>query len=181
MNIREALTDPDLRARMERVRLLLTDVDGVLTDGGIAYDSHGNEWKQFHVRDGLGLKLAQQAGLKVGVISARKSAVATLRAKELALEHIVVGEADKRKALRGILKQESADASQVCYIGDDLHDIPVFRAVGLAVAVGDAVDPAKAAAHAVTELKGGAGAVREVVDAVLEAQGKWPDLLKAFS
>jgi 3-deoxy-D-manno-octulosonate 8-phosphate phosphatase (KDO 8-P phosphatase) len=155
------------------IRLLLLDVDGVLTEGQIVYDGSGRELKSFNIKDGHGIKLLQRAGLEVGILSGRRSAAVRLRAKELGIRLLRQRVLDKGKALETILRQKKFTAEQICFVGDDLVDLPVLACVGLAVAVTDSVADVKANAHYITHLPGGQGAVREVCDLILKAQGKW--------
>ncbi len=159
-------------AQAARIRLLLMDVDGTLTDGGLYYLPDGgvmNFALRFHVRDGLGLQRARQAGLLVGIISGRSSPQVRRRAEELGLDEIHLGVADKRAALEQILAQRGLSAGETCYIGDDVVDLPAMKLAGLSIAVADAHPDVRAAASWVTTLPGGAGAVREAVDAILAA------------
>lgn len=166
---------PSVQRRARAVKALLLDVDGVLTDGGMSFDAHGNEWKRFHVHDGLGVKLAQAAGMVTGLVSARDCAVVRKRAEDLGMPHIHLGAMDKRKALEQITAETGIAMDAVCFVGDDLPDVPVLCRVGLAVAVGNAVQEVKAHAHYITQLKGGDGAVRETVELILSAQGVLKD------
>jgi 3-deoxy-D-manno-octulosonate 8-phosphate phosphatase (KDO 8-P phosphatase) len=164
------MTSPKKRAA--NIRLAAFDIDGVLTDGTLTYDDRGREYKTFHAHDGLGLKLLQQAGIAVAVISARQSTVVEIRMRELGIELVYQGQQDKLKALHQLLQRLSLEPSQVAYTGDDLQDLPVMRAVGFAVAVANAVTTVKQAAHWVTERSGGRGAVREICEYILSAQDK---------
>jgi len=163
-----------LSAKLCRIKLLLCDVDGVLTDGSIFIGSAG-EFKQFNIRDGLGLVLLRRAGLKIGWVSARPSPVTTLRARELKI-HFLIQQKDrssKTAAVEKLLAQEQIGWDEVCFVGDDIVDLGPLRRAGLAVAVADGVAEARAAAHLVTRAGGGRGAVREVVELILKAQKKW--------
>ena len=166
------LTPAQLRARLKQIKLLLCDVDGVLTDGGIFITSEG-EFKRFHVQDGLGQRLAAHAGLKVGWVSARPSLITTRRAEELKTDFIIQTREGKVSAVAGILAQTGLTWDEACFVGDDLVDLGVFRRVGLAIAPADARPEALAAAHRITKARGGNGCVREVVEMILKAQGKW--------
>ena len=162
------------------IRLLLLDVDGVLTDGRIVYDGAGRELKFFDIKDGQGIKLLQQAGLEVGILSGRKSPALRLRAKELGIRLVRQRVLDKGKALETILHKKRFRAEQICFVGDDLVDLPVLARVGLAVAVADSVEDVKANAHYISRHPGGQGAVREVCDLILKAQGKWKAVTQKF-
>jgi 3-deoxy-D-manno-octulosonate 8-phosphate phosphatase (KDO 8-P phosphatase) len=165
---------PDLAARAAAVQLLLLDVDGVLTDGSIVYTDAGQELKRFHVRDGSGLKLWRAAGKRAAIVSGRSSAAVTRRAAELGVTPVLQGRDDKLAALAEVLAATGLRAEQVCAIGDDLPDVPVFRACGLAVAVADACPEARAAAQYVTAVPGGRGAVRDAIEWLLKLEGRWP-------
>ena len=160
--------------------MILSDVDGVLTDGRIIFDNQGIETKQFHVRDGMGVRLWHKAGYRFGVITHRSSHIVKLRVTELGIEILRQGIDDKMTAMRGILKELQLDPSQVCYLGDDLPDLPAVHAVGLGVAVADACPELREAAQYVTALPGGRGAVRETIELILKAQGRWEDLIQAY-
>ncbi len=170
----------DWENRARRVRLLLLDVDGVLTDGRIIYDNSGNEWKFFDVKDGHGIKLLQRAGLEVGILTGRKAKGTTIRARELGIRLVVQKALDKGKALEEIQKKRKIDGPSIGYIGDDLVDIPVFARVGFAVATADGVAEAKRCAHYVTRRRGGRGAVREVCELILKCQDKWKDVTRRY-
>ena len=162
------------------VELILSDVDGVLTDGGIWYDNQGVEIKQFHIRDGLGIKLWQRAGFRFGVLTARSSHIVKLRAQELGIEIVRQGFENKLPVARDILRELGLSPEKVCYIGDDLTDLPVIRYVGLGVAVADAAAEVRAAAAYVTTSTGGRGAVRELVELVLKAKSRWEDVIQRY-
>ena len=162
--------------RCKDVELMLSDVDGVLTDGGIIFDNQGIEIKRFHVRDGFGIHLWQRAGFKFGILTARTSHIVKVRANELGVDLVRQGFEDKLPAARQVIEELGIDASQVCYIGDDLPDLPVIAAVGLGVAVSDATEELRSAADYVSALPGGQGAVREVIEVVLKAKGLWDEL-----
>jgi len=167
----------DLCRRIERI---LSDVDGVLTDGGIWYDNQGVELKAFHIRDGLGIKLWQRAGFKFGLLTARTSHIVKLRALELGIDLVRQGFENKLPAAQDILRELQLEPDQVCYIGDDLTDLPVIRHVGLGVAVADAVSEVRSAATYITKSPGGRGAVREVVELVLKGKSRWDDVVQRY-
>ncbi len=169
-----------LDQRCRNIELLLTDVDGVLTDGALIFDNQGIESKQFHVRDGLGIKLWQRAGYRFGILTARTSHIVRLRASELGIAIIRQGFEDKARAIDDILTDQQLQADQVCYVGDDLPDLPVFRRVGLGVAVSDAVAEVRSAAQLVTELPGGKGAIRELIERLLKSKNRWSDLIRKY-
>lgn len=173
----------DAIRRAKRIKLLLMDCDGVLTDGRIMLLENGDEQKTFNVRDGHGIVLVHRAGLKTGIISGRSSSFVQKRAWELGMpqEFVWQGCHNKIETCEDVLTRAQLDASEVAYIGDDVTDIPIMQRVGLAVAVADAEEETKRAAHFVTERTGGNGAVREVTDLILKAQGKWDDLMKRYT
>jgi 3-deoxy-D-manno-octulosonate 8-phosphate phosphatase (KDO 8-P phosphatase) len=170
----------DVSARAQPIKLLLMDCDGVLTDGRLWLTTDGDEQKAFHARDGLGISLLHQAGLQTGIISGRRSAAVERRGKDLKMSYIRQYAKDKVKALEEILAEAGVTANECGYIGDDVIDIPVMNRVGFAVAVADAVADTKQAANYITTLKGGQGAVREVCDLILKAQGRWDEVLGRF-
>lgn len=170
------LAPAQLRARLKRIKLLLCDVDGVLTDGAIFITGEG-EFKRFHVHDGLGQRMAARAGLKVGWVSARPSAITTRRGEELKTDFIVQTRDGKVPAVERILAETGLSWSDACFLGDDVVDLGVLRRVGLAISPADARPEAKAAAHFLTKAKGGNGCVREVVEMILKAQGKWATVM----
>ncbi|MGH8295731.1 MAG: KdsC family phosphatase [Steroidobacteraceae bacterium] len=153
-----------------RVRLLVLDIDGVLTDGRLYYGTRGEALKVFHVRDGLGLKLLAAAGVKVAVISGRRSAMAGRRCRELGIRHLFQGVDDKLAAFQRLRERLGMACGDCACVGDDVQDVPLMREVGLAFAVADAHPRARSAAHVVTTLPGGKGAVREVCDYLLDAR-----------
>ena len=173
---------PNTKKRASRIKLLLMDADGVLTDGRVYLqslpDGSAQELKVFHAHDGLAVKTARSVGLRCGVITGRKSAALALRAKEMDLEFVYEGQAQKIPALDEILAKAGVRDEEVAYVGDDLPDLPIFSRVGLAIAVANASDEVKRAAHFVTKNCGGQGAVREVVELILKAQGKWTDAIR---
>lgn len=162
-----------LADRCAIVELLVLDVDGVLTSGGIGYDDAEAEFKTFHVRDGSALKLWRGASKRIAVLTGRTSPVVARRAAELGVEFVAQGAADKMDGYRRVLAETGVHPEQVAAVGDDLPDLPVLRYCGLAVAVADACAEVRAAAHYVTRADGGRGAVREVVELILRCQGAW--------
>jgi 3-deoxy-D-manno-octulosonate 8-phosphate phosphatase (KDO 8-P phosphatase) len=170
----------DIDARVRRLRLLLFDVDGVLTDGRILMHGDGSESKQFHIRDGTGLVWARRVGLLTGVLSARSSLATTERARQLGVPIVLQGVDDKLAAYRDLLIQHEIADDQVAFMGDDVMDLPVLGRVGLACAPADAVPEVRERVHWVSEAAGGAGAVRELIDLVLRVQGHWPGLLGSY-
>ena len=170
----------ELRQRAASVRALILDVDGVLTDGRIIYDEFGDELKHFDVQDGAGLALWHQAGLKSALITARKAKLVARRAKELRIDCVVQRAADKRKAYDAILRRLHLKPEETCAMGDDLMELPILRRAGLAVAVANAVSEVKASCHYVTQHSGGRGAVRETIELILKAQGRWEPILARY-
>jgi 3-deoxy-D-manno-octulosonate 8-phosphate phosphatase (KDO 8-P phosphatase) len=170
-----------LLERARKTRLLMMDVDGVLTDGRIIQDGHGHELKVFDVKDGHGIVMAHRAKLRTALISGRESETITRRAEELGIELVFQKIWNKLEVYEKILVDTELTHDEVAYIGDDLIDIPLLRRVGLAVAVADAVDEVKAAAHLITQRPGGQGAVREVIELILRAQDHWDSLIERYT
>jgi 3-deoxy-D-manno-octulosonate 8-phosphate phosphatase (KDO 8-P phosphatase) len=166
-----------LHERCAAIAMLIVDVDGVLTDGGIVYGSADLEHKRFHVRDGSGLKMWHQCGKLSGLLTGRRSQVVDRRAAELGIGLVRQGAAEKLPAYRSLLAEAGVTAEAVCYIGDDLPDLPPLRACGLAVAVADACTEVRADAHYITRTPGGRGAVREAIELILRCQGHWERLV----
>ena len=169
-----------IERRASRIKLLLMDCDGVLTDGRLWLPDDGDEQKSFNTHDGLGLALLHRAGLKSGIITGRSSRAVARRAQELGVEFVCQGNPDKTAAFEQVLQQAGVDENEVAFVGDDLPDIPLMNRAELAVAVADAVEEARAAAHYVTRAKGGRGAVREVIEIILKSQGRWHDLVEDY-
>jgi len=163
-----------------RVRLLILDVDGVLTDGRIIWDSEGRETKQFNVRDGSAIKWLMRAGVGVAWLTGRSSPVVEERARELGVQEVIQGAKQKLPAYEALLRRSGVQTEDVCYLGDDLPDIPVLKRVGLACAVADAAEEVKAVCQVVTRAAGGSGAVREIAERILRAQGAWEELLARY-
>ncbi|MFN4131563.1 MAG: KdsC family phosphatase [Caldimicrobium sp.] len=171
---------PNVLERAKKIKLLLLDVDGVLTDGGIILTGEGEEIKVFSVLDGMGIKLLQKARVEVGILSGRHSSVVVHRAKELGIELIYQGELVKLHAFEKILKEKNLRADEVAYAGDDWLDIPLLKQVGLAIGVPNAWPPVNEYVHYVTMKEGGKGAVREICDLILTAKGLWDTFLKDY-
>ena len=167
------MKDEALAARCRRLRLILTDVDGVMTDGTILLLPDGSEARAFHVRDGLGIVLAHRAGLRTGLLSGRSSPAVARRAEELGIAVVLQGIADKASAMRELLQREGLDAHEVAYMGDDVNDLPVMTEAGLSAAPADAPLEVRAQAFMVTEAAGGRGCLREFIEAILRARGDW--------
>jgi len=170
----------DIPSRCRRIQMILSDVDGVMTDGRLIYNNDGIETKRFHVRDGQGISLWRKAGYPFGLITLRDSHIVQKRARELNLEIVHQGAKDKAASMREILQEQKVEPDQVCYIGDDLPDVGAVRLAGLGVAVADACPELRNAANYVTQLPGGSGAVREIVELILKAQDRWDELIAPF-
>jgi 3-deoxy-D-manno-octulosonate 8-phosphate phosphatase (KDO 8-P phosphatase) len=156
------------------------DVDGTLTDGAITYAEDGTEWKSFHSKDGLGIKLLAMAGIEAAIVTGRSSAVVARRAKELGIREVVQGAGDKVAAVRRLRERLGVPATAVAYAGDDLSDLPAMRAAAFSAAPADAAPEVRGAATFVSRLGGGRGAVREAIEALLRREGRWERVLAAF-
>ncbi len=167
--------------RARQIRLVLLDVDGVLTDGTVTIDAAGEESKGFNIKDGAAIVCAMGAGLSVGLLSARESRATTERAKQLGITIVVQGASSKSAAFDEIVRELNVEPDQVAYMGDDLVDLPVMRRSGLAGAPADAAAETLAAAHWVSGFDGGRGAVREFFELILKAQGRWTAIVSEFS
>jgi 3-deoxy-D-manno-octulosonate 8-phosphate phosphatase (KDO 8-P phosphatase) len=165
---------------IEKIRAVICDVDGVLTDGGIYLGGDGAELKRFHVADGTGIKYLLRSGIQVAFLTGRESDVVTRRAQELGVEHVRQGAKQKLPAYESLAAELGLEDEEICYIGDDLPDIPVMRRVGHSVAVADAREEVRAIADYVTHAAGGQGAVREVAERVLKRQKKWAAILSRY-
>lgn len=162
------------------IRLLLLDVDGVMTDGGIIYDGGGIETKCFNVRDGHGIKMLQRHGVEVGIITGRTSPVVEIRARELGIGLVYQGALRKLESYEDVKRRTGLDDSRIAYMGDDIIDVPVMRRVAFAAAPLDGLAEARAAAHYVASLCGGKGAVREVCDLILKGRGVWDEIVARY-
>ncbi len=166
--------------KAKKLKLLILDVDGVLTDGKLFFDNDGNEYKSFHAQDGHGIKMLRQTGVEVAVISGRKSKSVALRMKNLGVEHVYQGHENKIAAFNEIIELMGITPEQAAHVGDDVIDLPVMIRVGLAIAVNDANFAVKQHADWCTTLPGGQGAVREVCDFIMQAQGHFDEMLNAY-
>jgi 3-deoxy-D-manno-octulosonate 8-phosphate phosphatase (KDO 8-P phosphatase) len=173
-------TPTDLAARCAPIELILMDVDGVLTDGVIALDDRGVETKHFFVRDGSAIALWRRAGKRAAILSGRSAPVVERRACELGIAPVLQGRSDKRGPFQEILQDLQLGADAVCFVGDDLPDLPVLRKVGLAACPADAVPEVRTACHFVAASPGGRGAVRDVVELILKGQGAWEGLVAHY-
>ena len=171
----------ELLERARKVKMLILDCDGVLTDGRILLLPGGDETKVFDVKDGHAIVMAGRAGLRTAIISGRASVVVRMRAKELGVSHLYERAWVKMEPYEKILADEGIVDEEVCFVGDDVVDIPLLRRSGLAVAVNDAVEEVKQFSHLVTRRKGGRGAVREVIELVLKAQEKWDEAMSRYT
>lgn len=165
---------------LQSIRLLVLDVDGVMTDGSIIIDDLGRETKRFHVRDGLGIRVWQKMGGEVAIITGRASHVVAHRAVELHIKHVMQGIHDKGEALRSVLKTLDLSGEQTAAIGDDIIDLPLLRGVGYPMAVADAVAEVRKVARFTTRQPGGRGAVREAIEHLLVAQGRWDEAVNRY-
>jgi 3-deoxy-D-manno-octulosonate 8-phosphate phosphatase (KDO 8-P phosphatase) len=163
----------DLSQRARQVRLALFDVDGVMTDGTLFVSGQGESFKPFNILDGLGLKLLKSSGVATGILTGRSSAAVSARAGELEIDHLIQGANDKLRAYIDLQQQLGLDDEQICYMGDDLPDLPVLRRCGLALSPPGAVDEVRSEVHFVTRTGGGKGAVREACELIMRAQGSW--------
>jgi 3-deoxy-D-manno-octulosonate 8-phosphate phosphatase (KDO 8-P phosphatase) len=171
---------PEQIEKIKQLKLLILDVDGVLTDGRLFFDQQGNEYKCFHARDGHGLKLLKQTGVEIAVISGRSSPTVDLRMKNLGIEHVYQGHENKRMAFQEILQNLQLSPNQVAHVGDDLLDLPIMTQVGFAIAVQDANFAVKQYADWCTQTLGGQGAVREVCDLIMQVQGSFDKVLQGY-
>ena len=170
----------DLEATAAGIKLLALDVDGVLTDGSIYYGNSGEELKAFNIKDGLGIKLLQQAGVQVAIITGRQSATVARRASELGISHVIQGREDKREALEELCSRCEIQISECAYMGDDLPDLGAIKACGLGMTAADASDAVREAALWQSDKIGGAGAVREACEFILTARGDWASTVAGF-
>jgi 3-deoxy-D-manno-octulosonate 8-phosphate phosphatase (KDO 8-P phosphatase) len=166
--------------KAKKLKLLILDVDGVLTDGKLFFDNDGNEYKSFHAQDGHGIKMLRQTGVEVAVISGRKSKSVALRMKNLGVEYVYQGHENKIAAFNELIELMGITPEQAAHVGDDVIDLPVMVRVGLAIAVNDANFAVKQYADWCTTLPGGQGAVREVCDFIMQAQGHFDDMLNTY-
>lgn len=174
-------TKKQLEKLAKKIKLLILDVDGVLTDGSIILDNEGNEFKSFHVRDGHGIKMLVRAGITVAIITGRQSKVVERRAQELGIAEVFQRCHDKRVAYNQLIEKYSVKNDEIAYIGDDIVDISLLKKAGLSVAVAEAENEVKGAAMMITKNRGGRGAVREVCDFLLKAKGLWKDIIYEYS
>ncbi|MEW6410272.1 MAG: HAD-IIIA family hydrolase [Nitrospirota bacterium] len=170
-----------IKEKAKKIKLLILDVDGVMTDGGIILDNNGNEFKRFHVRDGHGIKMAQRVGIIIAFLTGRESNVVSRRASELGVTDIFQGRKEKIISYRELLNRYNLKDEEVAFIGDDVIDIPIMRCAGLSIAVSDAEEDVIKIADWVTKRAGGRGAVREAIEFILKSQGKWKELMEKYN
>jgi 3-deoxy-D-manno-octulosonate 8-phosphate phosphatase (KDO 8-P phosphatase) len=173
-------SDNEIQRRAAEIRMILLDVDGVLTDGKIYLGNNNEEFRAFFVRDGLAIRMGQSAGLRFGILSGRDSPLVERRARELDIEHVHQGIQDKGAQLNLIATETGLKTEQICFVGDDLIDVPALRLAGLAACPADGCEETRQFAHYICNNKGGHGAVREVVDLVLRASGRWDKAMQRF-
>ena len=166
--------------RGQKIKLLVLDVDGVLTSGQIIFGPEGELMKKFHAQDGLGITLAHKAGLNIAIITGRESQMVSLRSAELSIADVYQGSMNKIQALEELMVKYDLTQEQIAYAGDDLNDLPVMIRVGLPCAVANAVPEVKQHAQLITKQAGGNGAVREIIEYILKAQGKWDSIITAY-
>jgi 3-deoxy-D-manno-octulosonate 8-phosphate phosphatase (KDO 8-P phosphatase) len=169
-----------IKEKLKRIKLLILDVDGVMTDGRIIMDNEGIESKNFDVRDGHGIKILQRYGIKVAILTGRQSKVVEYRAKDLEIDDVYQGALNKKDVFEIILEKHKLSAGETAFMGDDIVDIPVLKSVGFSAAVADALDVVKKSVDYVTKNRGGRGAVRELCEMILQAQGKWPEVAAKY-
>lgn len=167
-------------AKLLPIKMVIMDVDGVLTDGSMIFNADGTESKTFNVRDGSGIKYLMRNGIATALLSARECEPVRRRAESLGIDHCITGALDKLPAYRDLLQRIGLTDAEVCYVGDDLPDIPPMRAAGFPVTVADGADEVKEVAAYVTRAKGGHGAIREVAEMILKAQDKWENVMKRY-
>ncbi len=170
----------DREVRMKKIKLIALDVDGVLTNGQLVFGNQGELMKKFHAQDGLGISLAHNAGLKTAIITGRKSQMVELRSAELRIADVYQGTLSKIEALDHLMAKYNLTLEEIAYVGDDLNDLPVLVRVGLPCAVANAAPEVKQYAQLVTKEAGGNGAVREVIEYILKAQGKWEHIINGY-
>ena len=168
----------EIERRAKVIKLVIFDVDGVLTDGSLILGNDGQEYKMFNTQDGHGMKLLRQSGVEIGVITARRSELVRRRMESLGVRHLFQGQSDKRVAYAELKQALDLQDDEIAYVGDDWLDLCIMRQVGLAIAVQNAHPTVKEVAHWTTEKRGGQCAVREVCDRIIQAQGKWDELLQ---
>lgn len=170
----------EIQGKLKKIKMLVLDIDGVMTDGSIIMDSDGREMKNFNVRDGHGLVMIQRHGIQVAILTGRTSAVVDHRARDLKITEVYQGALNKKEIFAQILKKNNLTPDTIAYMGDDIVDIPVLKMVGFSVAVADALDLVKKTVDYITVNRGGQGAVREICEMLLMAQGYWPEVAARY-
>ena len=170
----------EIQTKLKKIKMLILDIDGVMTDGSIIMDSDGREMKNFNVRDGHGLVMIQRHGIQVAILTGRKSAVVDHRARDLKITEVYQGALNKKEIFAQILQKNNLTPELIAYMGDDIVDIPVLKLVGFSVAVADALELVKKIVDYVTVNRGGQGAVREICEMLLMAQGHWPEVAARY-
>jgi len=180
VGVRKGDFTDDIIKKVRAIKMLILDVDGVLTDGRITYSDDGREYKSFNVKDGHGIKLMMRAGIEVAVITARSSVIVERRCKELGIKHLYQGAITKLVVYEELLGKQGVDPLETAYIGDDVIDLPVLKRVGFSAAPSDGLAEVRAAVDCVTEAPGGGGAAREVIEIILKIQGKWEGVTERY-
>jgi len=170
----------DILEKASRIKLVIFDVDGVLTDGSLFLSDDGQEYKAFNSKDGFGMRLLQECGIEIGIITGRESTLVKLRMEELDVAHVLQGRREKAPALEEVMQKTGYTLEQIAYVGDDVVDLPIMTQVGLSIAVQDARPIVKKHAHWITESPGGRGAGRDVCELILEAQDKWDAIVNRY-
>ncbi|KAF0155658.1 MAG: 3-deoxy-D-manno-octulosonate 8-phosphate phosphatase (KDO 8-P phosphatase) [Syntrophaceae bacterium] len=170
----------EIQGKLKKIKMLVLDIDGVMTDGSIIMDSDGREMKNFNVRDGHGLVMIQRHGIQVAILTGRTSTVVDHRARDLKITEVYQGALNKKEIFAQILKKNNLTPDTISYMGDDIVDIPVLKMVGFSVAVADALDLVKKTVDYITVNRGGQGAVREICEMLLMAQGYWPEVAARY-
>ncbi|QDU62663.1 3-deoxy-D-manno-octulosonate 8-phosphate phosphatase KdsC [Planctomycetes bacterium Pan216] len=178
--VTSSLGDDEFRSRANGIKLLILDIDGVMTDGSIVIDDHGKELKTFSVRDGFGIRCWLRAGGDVAIITGRVCQAVAHRCRDLGVERIIQGARDKIPAFRELLAEKGLEPASVCYLGDDLPDLPLIRACGIGATVADGHPVVREDADVVLESPGGKGAVRELIEAILACQGHWEEVIAHY-
>jgi 3-deoxy-D-manno-octulosonate 8-phosphate phosphatase (KDO 8-P phosphatase) len=171
----------DIRERLKKIKLLILDVDGVMTDGRIIMDGDGREFKNFDVRDGHGIKMIQRYGIKVVILTGRESKVVEYRAKDLGIDDVYQKAFNKMEVFDKILQKHRLANREVAFMGDDIVDVPVLKKAGFSISVADALPLVKKHVDYVAKNRGGHGAVREICEMILQAQGKWPEIAARYN
>jgi len=170
----------DILEKASRIKLVIFDVDGVLTDGSLFLSDDGQEYKAFNSKDGFGMRLLQEAGIEIAIITGRESTLVKLRMEELGITQVMQGRREKGPALDEMMEKTGLTIEQIAYVGDDVVDLPIMSRVGLSIAVQDARPIVKKHAHWITESPGGRGAGRDVCELILEAHNKWDDIINKY-